>query len=235
MGEREGQRLGTDPERQRASAAPMVKICGLTRNEDAVAAEKLGADLLGVVLTPGFRRSVARSAAAAVVAGTTVPKVAVLVDESPERAVAAARSIGATILQLHGEEDRAAVRALRERGEWTLWKAVRARSPSDVRAVADRLGDDVDGILVEGWREGVTGGGGARLELEAEEVRSALPREVRFVLAGGLEPGSVRQAVARFGPDVVDVSSGVEREVGRKDPALVAAFVRAARGARTPG
>lgn len=208
-----------------------VKICGLARNEDARAAEALGADLLGVVLTDGFRRSVPLEAAPAVVAGTSVPKVAVLVDESPEAAVAAARAVGASVLQLHGAESVATVRELRSRGDWRLWKAVRARTLGDLHRAVDAMGDQVDGFLVEGWREGVVGGSGARIELDPAEVRASIPDHLDFILAGGLTPGSVAGAVARFSPDVVDVSSGVEREVRRKDRSLVEGFIRAARAA----
>jgi len=207
-----------------------VKICGLMRNVDARAAEAAGAELLGIVCSPGFGRSVPGERAGEVMAGTTIPRVAVLVDESPEGAEAAARAVDASVLQLHGEEDRATVREIRRRGEWTLWKAVRARRLSDLRRAVDRLADEVDGFLVEGWRRGVTGGGGVRLALDPEEVRAAVPRELDFILAGGLEPTTVAEEVARFRPDVVDVSSGVERDVGSKDAKLISAFVEAARG-----
>ena len=208
---------------------PRVKICGLTRNEDAREAEALGADLLGFVLTAGFGRSVDPANAPAVVHGTTLPRVAVLVDEPPSRAAELANGIDAGVIQLQGSESREMVRAVRELGSWTLWKAVRARDASDVVRVVDTFGDLVDGFLVEGWREGVVGGGGVTVEVGADEVRSAVPDAFDFVLAGGLAPGSLAEAVARFRPDVVDVSSGVERAPGVKSPALVAAFIRAAR------
>lgn len=213
-------------------SGPRVKICGLTAHEDALEAERLGADFLGVVLTPGFPRSVPLAAAPAVVAGTAIPKVAVLVDASPGESEAAAAAIGATVLQLHGDEGPDLVREVRARGSWRLWKAVRARSLAEVRRVVDAVGEDVDGILVEGWKEGVVGGGGAIVALEPDQVREAIPEGVEFILAGGLAPPSVSAAVARFAPDVVDVSSGVEVAVGRKDAGLVEAFIEAARGAR---
>lgn len=208
-----------------------VKICGLTRNTDALRAQELGADLLGFVLTAGFGRSVRPDDAATVVAGTTVPRVAVLVDERAGEAVELAGRIGASVVQLHGHEDREVGRAVREGGDWKVWKAVRARAIDDVRRVVDEMGDVVDGILVEGWRRGVTGGGGVRVSLDPDEVRAAIPDGMTFVLAGGLEPGSVADAVARFRPHVVDVSSGIERSVGVKSEALVDAFIRAARAA----
>lgn len=209
--------------------SPLVKICGLTRNEDARWAEASGADFLGVVLSDGFGRSVPRQAASAVVEGTSISRVAVLVDESPASTAELAASIDASVLQLHGDEGRETITALRGLGEWTIWKAVRGRTLDHLRSVVEAVGDVVDGILVEGWRDGVTGGGGVRLALDAEEVRRAVPEDLTFVLAGGLEPGSVHEAVARFRPDVVDVSSGVERALGLKSATEVERFVRAAR------
>ncbi len=210
-----------------------VKICGLTTNEDARSAERLGADLLGVVLTPGFGRSVPVGSAGGVVAGTRVPRVAVLVDPSPEDAEAAATAIDATVLQLHGDEGPELVREIRSRGAWVLWKAVRARSLADVERVVESLGPQVDGILVEGWREGVVGGAGVVVDLDPVAVRGAIPGALDLILAGGLQPTTVSDAVARFRPDVVDVSSGVESTVGRKDAGLVEAFIAAAKGTRT--
>ncbi len=206
------------------AGSPLVKICGLTRNEDARWAEASGADFVGVVLSDGFGRSVPRQAAAAVVEGTSLARVAVLVDESPASTAELAASIDASVLQLHGDEGER--RCL---GEWTIWKAVRGRTLDHLRSVVEAVGDVVDGILVEGWRDGVTGGGGVRLALDAEAVRRAVPEDLTFVLAGGLEPGSVHEAVARFRPDVVDVSSGVERALGLKSATKVERFVRAAR------
>jgi phosphoribosylanthranilate isomerase len=208
-----------------------VKICGLVRREDVMAADLAGADYLGVVLSAGFGRSVDPAWAPALVADTRAAKVAVLVDESVESAVAAAEALGADVLQLHGEESPETVVALGSRGAWKLWKAVRARSLDDVERTVERYGAITDAILVEGWRDGPLGVGGAGVALEPGRVRRSIPARLGFVLAGGLRPDSVADAVRRFGPDVADVSSGVEREPGVKDHALVAAFVRAAGGA----
>lgn len=204
---------------------PKVKICGLTDNDDARLAERLGADLLGFVLSRGFGRSVSEERAEDVARGTIVERVAVLVDEPVERAATLARSIDAAVIQLHGSEPPEAVERLRSVGAWRVWKAVRARSLEDVaRAVLD-YGALVDGLLLEGWKHGVTGGGGARLELRPDEVRREMAAGPALVLAGGLTPENVAEAVVRFGPDVVDVSSGVEATLGRKDPERVRRFV----------
>ena len=209
---------------------PRVKICGLMRREDVLAADAAGASFVGVVLSAGFGRSVELPRAAALVAGTRAAKVAVLVDETPAAAEEAALALGADALQLHGSESPDVLEALRARGAWTLWKAVRARSLGDIERTVERYARVADGILVEGWRAGSLGVGGARLGLEPEAVRALVPATLDFVLAGGLEPGTVAEAARLFRPDVVDVSSGVERAPGVKDPEAVRAFVRAARG-----
>ncbi len=199
--------------------APLrVKICGLTQAEDARMAERAGADFLGFVLTPGFGRSVPPGAAPALVEGTSRPRVAV-------------SSIDASVLQLHGSEPRETVEALRGLGDWRIWKAVRAGSVEDVARAVLVYGPLVDALLLEGRRQGIVGGGGVRLEVEPERARELIPDGLEFVLAGGLDPDSVGEAVARFRPNIVDVSSGVEREPGRKDEAALIRFVRAAKEA----
>lgn len=207
-----------------------VKICGLRRREDARHAEEAGADYLGIILSTGFGRSVSLPDAAALVADLHAIRVAVLVDESVSGAVAAAEAVGAGVLQLHGSEPRNVVAALAAEGRWRIWKSVRARTPEDLARAAEEYGDVVDGVLVEGYREGVVGGGGARLDLDPFlRTRSSLPERLQVVLAGGLTPDTVADAVARFRPHVVDVSSGVERTRGEKDPALVRRFIEEAR------
>ena len=208
-----------------------VKVCGVTRREDALAVENAGADYLGVILSAGFSRSVDPAVAPAVVEGVKAITVAVLVGEAPRSAERAARSIGAGVVQLHGEEPPSVLADLRTLGPWKLWKAVRARTADDVTRTIERYSDVADGVLVEGWKAGVTGGGGARLALEPDEVRSMIPGRLDFILAGGLTPDTVGAALTAFGPDVVDVSSGVESAVGKKDHDLVARFVRSAREA----
>jgi phosphoribosylanthranilate isomerase len=208
-----------------------VKICGVTRREDALAVDRAGADYLGVILSAGFSRSVAPEEASAIVEGVRPIAVAVLVEEEPRAAEAAARSIGAGVIQLHGEEPPSVLAEIRTRGSWKLWKAVRARELDDLERAVERYADVADGILVEGWKEGVVGGGSARLDLDPARVRALIPEHLDFILAGGLDPETVGDAVAAFRPEVVDVSSGVERVKREKDHELVERFVESARGA----
>jgi phosphoribosylanthranilate isomerase len=208
-----------------------VKICGLMRREDALAADAEGAHYLGVILSKGFARSVVPSAASALLVGTRALKVAVLVDETVGGATEAGHALGADVLQLHGSEAPEMLEALKSRGAWKLWKAVRARSIEDVEQAVERYRSVADGFLIEGWKEGSLGVGGARVTLDPEAVRALMPAEAMFVLAGGLTPDTVADAVRSFRPDVVDVSSGVEQAVGQKDPAKVEGFIDAARTA----
>jgi phosphoribosylanthranilate isomerase len=212
-----------------------VKICGLRRREDVLAADASGADYLGVILSRGFGRSVDSGAATALVEGVRATLVAVLVDEPTGAAVERAEALGAGVIQLHGAEPSDAVRELAAEGRWRLWKSVRVRTADDVDRALDRYGDWVDGLLVEGWREGVVGGGGVRVDFRVlEGLRARLPKAMELILAGGLVPDNVADAVARFGPDIVDVSSGVEPEPGRKSHELIRRFITRARAA-APG
>ena len=214
---------------------PLVKICGLRRREDVLAADALGADYVGVVVTAGFKRSVDPAAAAGMVAGVRAIPVAVMVDEEAAQAAGLGRGLGAGVLQLHGEESVGTVRALADMGSWRLWKSVRATAPDDVRRAVDLYGPWVHGILVEGRLQGVIGGGGARLDPDAfQELRNLVPVTHQLILAGGLTADNVGAAVARWRPSVVDVSSGVELEHGQKDRALVRRFIQAARGSVGP-
>lgn len=212
-----------------------VKICGLTRRADAELAASLGADYLGVVLSQGYRRSVSHRDALALLAGLAPTGVAVVVDESVERAEELARVAGAGVIQLHGAEPPEMVEDLAAQGAWRVWKAVRAQGPDDVRRAVDRYGAWVEAILVEGWLEGVMGGGGARLSrASVGSLRELVPAPLRVVLAGGLTPDNLGAAVDHFRPHVVDVSSGVEVAAGRKSPDLMARFIGEARRAQGP-
>jgi len=217
--------LGPDATRN----GPLVKICGLTRREDAELAEQLGADYLGFVLSEGFARTVHEADARSLTEGLATARVAVLVDPPVARAAALARAIDAEVIQLHGSESPEVLERLRESGDWRVWKAVRARGIEDVvQAVLD-YGAIADGLLVEGWKESVVGGGGVTLALGPESVRATLPEGLTFVLAGGLTPESVGAAIEAFRPAVVDVSSGVEGSPGVKDAERLRRFLLAAR------
>lgn len=210
--------------------ATRVKICGVTRREDARQAAAAGADYVGAILSPGFDRSVEAAAAARFVPGGEVALVAVTVDAGVDGAAAAAREAGAAVIQLHGRETPGELRALRGEGGWRLWKAVRVRRADDLLSALDRWHGVADGLVVEGFLAGHAGGAGATFPWDVlERLRERVPRDLALVVAGGLAPANVAEAVARLSPDVVDVSSGVESRRGVKDPERVRAFIEQAR------
>jgi phosphoribosylanthranilate isomerase len=209
-----------------------VKICGVTRREDSLHAAAVGADYVGTILSPGYSRSIEPSRAADFLAGGSATLVAVLVDATVAEAASAARTSGAGVIQLHGDERPDYVRALREEGPWQLWKVIRVRRAAEIIAAAERWVGVADGLHLEGFGEGSGGGQGARFPWKAlESVRHDIPGELKLIVAGGLDPESVESAVLRLAPDVVDVSSGVESLRGVKDPERVREFEERARAA----
>ena len=207
-----------------------VKICGITTPEDALVAQELGADYLGMILSQGFSRSILPDEAVDIGLVAETPLVAVLVDESLDEAQRIAELSGASVIQLHGEENVEYVEELRRRGMWTIWKAVRVRDPEDVTRAVEGLGTSVDGLLLDGWHPDRPGGSGVSFSWEGVRVmRDQIPSALKVIVAGGLTPGNVADAVRVLRPDVVDVVSGVELNIRRKDPELIGAFVRNAR------
>ena len=205
-----------------------VKICGLMRRSDAEQAAGLGVDYLGVVLTPGFSRSVSLRDAAAIFGRLDVRRVGVFVDAPSGYALRAALELNLDVLQLHGCEPAEEVVRLSEAGPWQVWKAVRVGGSPGLDALPDYAGPAA-GVVVDAGAAGHVGGSGQRYQWDGvgARVRDALPSGL-FVAAGGLAPDNVASAVLALDPDVVDVSSGVERELGRKDPELIRAFVNGA-------
>lgn len=207
---------------------PRVKICGLTRRGDAAHAAEAGAAFLGVVLIRESPRCLSPRRARAVVEGLGLPSVAVVADLSPEEAARAAEVMGASVLQLHGEESPGYVTRLRELGDWVIWKALQIREKSQVEEAVADYGPLVSGLLLDGWDPRRRGGTGKAFPWEAAEgARNRFPRHLLFIAAGGLSPENVSHAADRLRPDVVDVSSGVEKAPGIKDPERISELIRA--------
>ena len=211
-----------------STARLRVKICGLTTPEDATAAIEFGADALGFNFFPGSRRylpiETSRDWIAALPAG--MAKVAILVNPSLAEAVAAARLPGITALQLHGAETADFCRELKEQGI-RFAKAVPVMERDSIRnlpSFSTRI------IVLDSSRAGEFGGSGRTFPWAiAHEFVEAHP-ELRVILAGGLTPENVAEAVAAVRPFAVDVTSGVESSIGRKDHGRLRAFINAARG-----
>lgn len=203
------------------AAAPVrVKVCGITRIDDARIAVGLGASAIGLVLWASSPRAVSPDAARDIVAalpGHVVP-VGVFVNESPARVDEIAREVGLGAVQLHGDEHVEDYLGLSR-------PVIRAVSPADdnEEAWVTRLPDDVV-VLVDAHDPSRRGGTGRRADWE-RAARLAARRPI--FLAGGLSADNVGEAIARVRPYGVDVSSGVEREPGIKDAAKLQAFFEA--------
>ncbi|MCC6235852.1 MAG: phosphoribosylanthranilate isomerase [Verrucomicrobiales bacterium] len=200
-----------------------VKICGITRVEDALAAVQAGADALGFMFYPPSPRYLSVEQAAAITRELPpfVARVGVFVDASEERVREAASVAGLDTLQFHGKETPEYCRSF---VGWRVLKAFRMQNAASLQAVEAYRGM---AWLLDSYVAGAFGGTGQTFnwDLACEAVR----RGGSVVLAGGLTVDNIARAVAAVGPYAVDVSSGVESEPGRKDPALLRAFVKAAK------
>jgi len=211
-----------------------VKVCGLMRPEDAVLAAEAGAEYGGVILAPGYRRSVTPEAAGVIFRDFPGRRVGVFVDAGEDALLAAAGAAGLRVVQLHGNEPPTLADRVRSAG-YEAWKAVRVRTPDDVFAAFRRYAGAADALLLDGYDPGAAGGTGTRFDwMQIAALRGDLPEGMRLVAAGGLTPANVARAVRILRPHAVDVSSGVERAPGAKDPAAVRAFVRAVRDLSFP-
>lgn len=198
-----------------------IKICGITRPEDAVAAEAAGADAIGLIFAPGSRRRVdaarAREVSAAV--GPLLVRVGVFVDAGEGAILDAVETARLDAVQLHGGEPDALAARLRRRV-----RVVRAVSFRPGLAPSAFDGRPFDGVLLDGLRPGR----GEAFDWGAAAAWRAHPR---LLLAGGLRPDNVAEAIRTLRPYAVDVASGVEATPGVKDPDALEAFVRAVRSA----
>ncbi len=205
-------------------AKTLVKICGLTRAEDARVAVEAGADWLGCVLLGESPRRIAAGAAAAIAAACPgTPTVAVLVGPTPEQALALAREAGAARVQLHRVDP----------GTWPADFALPVTFAVPVAAdgrLAGALPDARHLVLLDTADPERAGGTGRVLPWEAA-ARLAATRAV--LLAGGLDAANVAEAVARVRPFGVDASSRLESRPGVKDAEKVRRFVAAVRAAET--
>ena len=209
---------------------PAVKVCGLTRHEDAAAAADAGARYLGVILAPGGKRTVAPGDGAVIFADLRVQRVGVFVNASADELRRAADVAKLDVLQLHGDESPEFAAALQDEG-FSVWKALRPRTGDELAAGLVHYSGAVDAILLDGWSADGRGGTGTAFPWrEVAERLDEMPPETMLVAAGGLRPDNVAEAASILRPQVVDVSSGVERAPGVKDHAAIRAFVAAVRG-----
>lgn len=210
-------------------AAPIrIKICGLTRVDEAVQAAAAGADAVGLVFASQSPRRLGVAEARAIVQGLPpfVARVGLFVDASAEEVTRVLDATGIDTVQFHGGESPEFCAAFRSRVK--VLKAFRVRGPETLASLEAYRGA-ADAWLLDAYVAGVHGGTGARFDWGlAVQARG---QGVPLILAGGLTPGNIRQAVTEVRPFAVDVSSGVESAPGRKDPWLVQALIREARAA----
>ena len=213
-----------------------VKVCGVRTPRDAVVVEAAGADFMGVILSPGYFRSVEVEDALAVYEAARARRVGVFVDASAEVVVGTARDLALDIVQLGGSETISTVAEVGGAGDWAVWKTIHAKPGVSMAEAATPYADVADGILVDAWNPSLPGGTGHTFAWDGvgAEVRRAIG-SASFIAAGGMTPENAGAAVAALGPDVLDVSSGVESVPGTKDPARTRAFVEAVRRAGAGG
>ena len=207
---------------------PRVKICGLTTPDDAAAAIEFGADALGFNFFIGSERYLpigqSRDWIAALPA--EVAKMAVLVNPGWDEALMAAKLPGITALQLHGGETPDFCRKLTEHGI-RFAKALPVTTQDSVRNLPSFF---TRTVLLDSSPAGEFGGSGRTFPWKIARDFVEDNPHLRVILAGGLTPENVAEAVATVRPFAVDVTSGVESSAGRKDHGRLRAFIAAARG-----
>lgn len=196
-----------------------IKICGITRIEDALAAAQAGADAIGLVFHAASPRAISPEQAAAIVRALPpfVSSVGLFVDASEARVNEVLRQVPLDMLQFHGDEpDEFCQRFARP-----YLKAVRVRPGDDINALAAAW-PGASGILLDSYKPGVPGGTGETFDWSMVPAQRSWP----LILAGGLQADNVRQAIELTAPWAVDVSGGVEAVRGIKDPAKINAFIQ---------
>jgi len=195
-----------------------IKICGITRAEDANAVVNAGADAIGLVFYPPSPRAVSIEQAAAAVADVPafITVTALFVNPTVEEVQSVIDSVRIDLIQFHGDEDDDFCRQFNR----PYIKALRVRQASDVVASCMRFPGAL-AILLDSYKPGVPGGTGETFDWSL--VPETPPKPI--VLAGGLEPSNVASAIEQIHPFAVDISGGVEAAKGIKDHGKIIEFV----------
>ena len=213
-----------------------IKICATTTLDDALAALDAGANALGFIFAPSPRQ-LTPDAAAAIIRELppSVEKIGVVVNETPAALKRLAETVGLTGIQLHGDEPPSQLPDFRRAlGLRKLIKTLQAREfladPAKLDAYLTHA-NSLDGFLIDSGSPAARGGTGQIFNWSAllpfvERIKEHKP----VIIAGGLNPANLAEAIKLFDPCGVDVVSSVEATVGRKDPAKLRAFIAAARG-----
>lgn len=195
-----------------------VKMCGITRVEDAICAVEAGADAIGLVFYPPSPRAISAEQAAVIAAAVPafVTVTALFVNASSEEVQSVLDRARIDLLQFHGDENDDFCRQFKR----PYIKAIRVRQTSDVVASCLRFPSAL-ALLLDSYKPGVPGGTGETFDW------SLIPAQLTksIILAGGLETNNVAHAIQQIKPFAVDVSGGIEADKGIKDPAKIAAFM----------
>lgn len=198
-----------------------VKICGITNLEDARAAAEAGADAVGFVFYPESPRFIEPGNARNIIAKLPVfiTTVGVIVDESEDMIRRILRESGVQILQFHGSESPLLCTRFREK----IIKAIRVK---DTESIHSMKMYPLDTFLLDTYQEKSKGGTGKSFDWKL----AATAKEYgQIILSGGLTPSNVREAIKKVQPYGVDVSSGVEVSVRKKDHAKIRNFIKEVR------
>jgi len=201
-----------------------VKICGITCEQDALDAVRLGADAIGLVFYPPSPRAVTVEQAASIVRRLPpfITVVGLFVDASRDDIAVVLRQVRIDLIQFHGSEIQADCM-----GHGRPWiKAVRMREDTDLFAIKETYAE-ASALLLDAYQPGKPGGTGAVFDW------TRIPAELapEIVLAGGLSAENIETAIQQVKPYAVDVSGGVEQSKGIKDANKIAAFIRGVKSA----
>lgn len=202
-----------------------VKICGITRPEDALAAAKAGADAIGLVFYDKSPRAVDIGQAWEILDALPpfVTTVGLFVDMDAQTLEDILVEVPLDVLQFHGDE----TPDFCEQFGHPYIKAIRMKPETDLKGLAQRY-ESAQGLLLDTYRPGVPGGTGEAFDWSLAQQACDKP----IILAGGLTPENVARAIGQVRPWAVDVSGGVEKEKGIKDSGKISAFIQAVKQAR---
>ena len=212
-----------------------VKICATTNLSDAQASLAAGADALGFIFSPSSRRVEVDQAAEIISSlADEIERIGVFVNETPGQVAEVAEQAGLTGVQLHGDEPAGQMPEYRQAvGQRKIIKTLQAsellKSPDGLNGYL-RSRHSIDAVLLDAGSPSQRGGTGQTFDwIAAAPIVARVRAQMPVIIAGGLNPANVAEAIRLFAPWGVDVVSGVERETGRKDEAKLRSFVGAVR------
>lgn len=205
-----------------------IKICGITRIEDALCAAECGADAIGFIFHPVSPRYITAERAKAIIAELPegIVTVGIFVNRPAEEVERTMEACGLDLIQIHGDESPAYCRRF---PTGRVIKAIAPRTPEELRRLADY---EVRAFLVDARDAGRYGGTGKRADWE---LAAKLGESHPLILAGGLDAGNIAEALAAVAPPAVDINSGCERAPGIKDHDRLRRIVKLVRQKGSPG